>query len=212
MIIAVEGMDGAGKTTISRHIERKYKFINIEKPCKYLYEDEHGKIDYMRFKKDLDRIYKKGCRERSEYFGEGNRIAVTRYPGENIVLDRHLASNYYWNGNKKLYRFYDNLVEECGTPDLTIFLYATPKERLKRLRRRNPMDIDIFDKSIFDDGTYKHIEFLNRYNFNYVMIDTNDKSIIEVCREVDCKINEMMYKQDGENYAYRLRRGNRKSD
>ena len=30
MIIAIEGMDGAGKTTICNHIERAFNFINIE--------------------------------------------------------------------------------------------------------------------------------------------------------------------------------------
>lgn len=210
MIIAVEGMDGAGKTTISSHIERKYNFINVEKPCKYLYEDKNGAIDYDKFKMDLKRIYKKGYKERSEYFGLGNIIAVNRFKGENIVLDRHLASNYYWNGTKKLRNFFDNLVEECGLPDLTIFLYATPNERYKRLKKRNPKDIDLYDKSVFDDGTYKHIEFLNRYGFNYVMIDTNDKSIKEVCMEVDHKINEILYKKDSDNNVYKLQRNNRK--
>jgi len=106
--------------------------------------------------------------------------------------------------------FFDNLVEECGLPDLTIFLYATPNERYKRLKKRNPKDIDLYDKSVFDDGTYKHIEFLNRYNFNYVMIDTNDKSIREVCTEVDHKINELLYKKDSDDNVYKLQRNNRK--
>ncbi len=210
MIVAIEGMDGAGKTTISNHIERQFGFINIEKPCKYLYENEKGVIDYSAFYNDLKRVYQESPRVRSEYFGWGNIIAVTKYPESNVVLDRHLASNYYWNGNRKLLKIFDKLIEKCGLPDITIFLYATPDERYKRLYKRNPKDIDLYDKSTFDDGTYKHIEFLNHYGFNYVMIDTNDKTISEVCREVDFIIKEHLYKHEGKDKGHKLQKSNRK--
>ena len=216
MIIAVEGMDGAGKTTISSHIERKYGFINVEKPCKYLYADERGVIDYDKFKRDLKRVYDSDSATRRKYFGEGNKIAVTRFEGADIVLDRHIASNFYWNHDpksRKSFNYFNNLVKECGTPDLTIFLYATPKERYRRLKKRNPNDVDLKDDTIFEDGTPEHIDFLRRFNFNYVMIDTNGKTIQEVCREVDHCISRLMYnKQDGDSgYAYKIRRGDRKS-
>ncbi len=89
MLIAVEGMDGVGKTTICNYIEKKYNFINIEKPCKYLHASEEE------FYKYLDVIYKRSSKERSIYFGKGNVIASKKYPNKNVVLDRHLGSNYY---------------------------------------------------------------------------------------------------------------------
>lgn len=204
MIIAIEGMDGAGKTTISQHIERTFNFIYVEKPCKYLYENQKGYIDYQKFEKELQYIYKRSPKERSIYFGKGNLIAVNRFKGQNVVLDRHLASNYFWNGDKKLNRYYDALVKECGLPDLTIFLYATPNERYTRLKKRNPKDIDLLDPTVFQDGTFKHIEFFNRYRFNYVMIDTNGKTIGEVCREVDWKIKELIHRKGYKEYERKL--------
>ena len=159
MIVAIEGMDGAGKTTICKHIEKKYKFINIEKPTKYIFEDKKGKIDYKIYYETLEMIYQTNQVTRSKFFGKGNQIAVTRYPGSDIVLDRHLASNYYWNGNPKLYNYYEQLISICGKPDITIYLYATPKTRYQRLKKRNWKDFDLKDSTIFEDGTEKHIEF-----------------------------------------------------
>ena len=185
MIVAVEGMDGAGKTTICSHIERAFNFINIDKPTKYLFIDDNGNIDYKSYFEALDMIYKSNELSRSKFFGKGNFLAVTKYPNSNIVLDRHLASNYYWNGNKKLYNFYKELIKICGKPDLTIYLDATPQTRYKRLKKRNFNDFDLNDPTIFTNGLEKNIEFLEDFGFNYKIIYTDNKNIKEVCREVD---------------------------
>lgn len=199
MRIAIEGMDGAGKTTISRHIEKAFGFICIEKPTKYMFLTSTGKIDYVAFYSKLKEVYGSSDDVRSRFFGQGNYIASNMFLDNNVVYDRHLASNYYWNGTKKQKRYFDELVRVCGKPDITLFLYASPTERYKRLQKRNAKDIDLKDPKVFDDGTYKHIEFLNRYNFNYELIDTNDKTIAQVCREVDNIIKRMLY---GRGYIY----------
>ena len=196
MIIAIEGMDGAGKTTICNHIERAFNFINIEKPTKYLFENKNGIIDYKEFYETLDKIYRSDEKTRSQFFGTGNLIAVTRYPNSNIVIDRHLASNYYWNGNKSLNKYYSELIKLCGKPDITIYLHATPKTRYLRLKKRNLNDLDLKDSTIFADGSEKNIEFLKRFNFEYRVIDTNNKSIKEVCREVDHILKEIIIKKE----------------
>ena len=43
MIIAIEGMDGSGKTTVAKSIEEKLKFKYIKEPLKELFEidDKH---------------------------------------------------------------------------------------------------------------------------------------------------------------------------
>ena len=56
MMIAIEGMDGVGKTEISKHIAKQYGFIFIEKPLHYFYNDgaEHKYADLM---KVAERMY-----------------------------------------------------------------------------------------------------------------------------------------------------------
>ena len=185
MIVVIEGMDGVGKSTICNYIEKKYNFIYIDKPTKYLFEYENGTINYEEFYKTLDKIYKSDEKTRSQFFGIGNLIAVTRYPNSNVVIDRHIASNYYWNGNSSLSSYFSELIEICGKPDITIYLHATPKTRFLRLKTRNTNDLDLKDLTNFEDGSEKIIKFLNQYNFEYRVIDTDDKSLEEVYREVD---------------------------
>lgn len=192
MIVAVEGMDGVGKTTICEFIEKRFGFINIEKPTKYMFEDKNGNIDYDKYYKTLNTIYKKDELARSEFFAKGNFIAVTKYPNSNVVLDRHLLSNFYWNANNKLYDFYDKLIELCGKPDLTIYLYATPETRYNRLKERNINDIDLNDPTVLVDDMTKNIEFLEYFGFNYRIIYTDNKTINEVCEEVDNIMTELI--------------------
>lgn len=196
MIVAIEGMDGAGKTTICEYIEKKYNFINIEKPTKYLFEDKSGKIDYPRYYETLEMIYQTDDITRTKFFGKGNIIAVTKFPNQDIVLDRHLASNYYWNGNSELDEHYRQLIDKCGKPDITIFLYATPFTRYKRLRKRNMNDVDLKDSTIFADGTKKNIDFLIRFNLNHQIINTDNKTIAEVCHEVDRIMMKLITKKN----------------
>lgn len=99
----------------------------------------------------LDKIYKLDELTRSEFFGKGNYIAVSKYPNSNVILDRHLLSNFYWNGNIKLYNFYEELIKLCDKPDLTIYLYATPETRYNRLKERNINDFDLNDPTVLVD-------------------------------------------------------------
>ena len=171
MIIAVEGMDGAGKTTVCKYISSHKNFHMIEKPTKYFF-NKHD------FNKVLEEMYNSSPLVRSTFFGLGNILAVNKYDG-NIILDRHLVSNYYWNYSSNLDEIYDILVKECS-PDLTILLYATSETRYKRLYKRNPHDIDLLDPTVFEDGTDKMVKFLEKYNMKYVIVDTNNMSIDEM--------------------------------
>ena len=183
MIIAVEGMDGAGKTTVCEYVSGTRNYKMIEKPTKYFFFKD-GKLENEMFSDTLEEIYNSTSLVRTAFFGLGNIVAVNKYKNENIILDRHLVSNYYWNNSEGLDVIYDSLVESCK-PDLTILLYATPKTRYERLSKRNKYDIDLLDPSVFDDGMEKMLYFLNKYNMNYLVVDTENKSIEEVYKEID---------------------------
>jgi len=183
MIIAVEGMDGAGKTTVCEYVSNTRDYKMIEKPTKYFFYKD-GELEESEFSDTLEEVYNSTSLVRTAFFGLGNIVAVNKYKNENIILDRHLVSNYYWNNSEGLDAIYDSLVESCK-PDLTILLYATPKTRYERLSKRNKYDIDLLDPSVFDDGMDKMLYFLNKYNMKYLVIDTEGKSIEEVYKEID---------------------------
>jgi len=181
MIIAIEGMDGVGKTTVARRIEKELHYKYVKDPLKELLE-----LDDEQLRKLSDKIF---CfddiRIKAWYLALGDIYALSHHQNENIVMDRHVLLNYFWNGNKESEEIFRTQVDVFGKPDLTILLYANPDVRMKRIFKRNPNDPDLNKENMKVDGYDKLIQFLQIYQYNYVVIDTEEKSIQEVIEE--CK-------------------------
>lgn len=191
MIIAVEGMDGVGKTEISKYICQQHGFTFIEKPLHYFYNDgvENKYADLMKVANRMydidDNVLK------SWYIALGNIYVARMFQNDDIVIDRHLVSNYYWNGSTDSEPIFKALIETSGTPDLTILLYATPKTRMERLRKRDKDDPDLNDPDKKEDGYNKMVYFLEKYKLPYAVIDTENRTLEEVKQLVDNEILKM---------------------
>lgn len=191
MMIAVEGMDGVGKTTISKYICQQYEFDFIEKPLHYFYNDgaKKGYADLMNV---ANRMYDINDNMiKSWFFSLGNLYVSRMYKDKNVVIDRHLVSNYYWNGDLESESIFSTLIEISGIPDLTIILYATPKTRFERLRKRNIKDPDLNDPDKMDDGYDKMIYFVDKFKLPYIIINTENKNLEEVEQIVDIEISKL---------------------
>ena len=168
MMIAVEGMDGVGKTEISKHICNNHGFTFIEKPLHYFYNDG-AEQKYADLMKVANRMYDIDDNVlKSWYIALGNIYVARMFKDEDIVIDRHLVSNYYWNGSIDSDPVFRALIETSGTPDLTILLYATPKTRMERIAKRDKNDPDLDDPEKKDDGYNKMISFLEKFNLPYL--------------------------------------------
>ena len=191
MMIAVEGMDGVGKTEISKHICNNHGFTFIEKPLHYFYNDgaEKKYADLMRVANRMYDINDDVLK--SWYIALGNIYVARMFKDENIVIDRHLVSNYYWNGSLDSDPVFKALIETSGTPDLTILLYATPKTRMERLAKRDKNDPDLSDPEKRDDGYAKMLGFLQKFNLPYLVINTEQLSLDEVKEIVDQEIKKL---------------------
>lgn len=186
MIVAVEGMDGVGKTTLAKSIEKDLSFEYIKDPLKELFEvnDEHLiKISNKIFNSKDDRLI-------SWYLGLGDSYALSKYQDKDIVMDRHILLNYFWNGNENTEKIFETLIDMFGRPDLTILLQATPATRIRRIEERNPNDPDLQKQTMREYGYDKMIEFLDKYKYNYVVIDTDELSKEETLEECKKKIKE----------------------
>ena len=191
MMIAVEGMDGVGKTAISNHICEQFGFNYIEKPLHYFYNDGADK-EYEDLMKVANRMYDiNDSIVKSWYFSLGDIYVARMFADQDVVIDRHLVSNYYWNGNYESELIFKTLIETSGTTDLTILLYATPKTRMERLKKRNEDDPDLSDPDKMDDGYNKMIYFVEKFNLPCIVIDTDDKSLDEVKQIVDSEIKKL---------------------
>ena len=191
MKLAIEGMDGVGKTTIAKRIAEENGLIYIDKPLHYFFEDsaEEGYRDLMQL---ANRIYDvKDPVVRSWFFGLGNLFCFRNFQHENFIVDRHFVSNYFWNGDEQSDKVFESMINIIGVPDLTIILYASPKVRMERLKKRNPNDKDINDSEKQVNGYDKMLGFLHKFNIPYIFVDTENKAIEEIVSELNDAISQL---------------------
>lgn len=176
--IAIEGMDGVGKTTTSKMLAERLGYKYVEKNLHELF-DEEGKFDnYFHIRNKVnespDRLFT------SWFYGLGNIYLHTVYKNENIVTDRYFLSNYAWSGTNDNTEIYDLLVEKLGFPDLTVILYANESAIFNRLRHRDEFDSDLKKVQQAKEKYEKMIYFCEHYKMPYMVIDTSNLSPEEV--------------------------------
>lgn len=189
MRIAIEGMDGTGKTTVAKYIAKELNYDYVTKPFTFLF-DKFGFNEQQI--KDIEWSLYETYDEAliSSFYGLGLLYGTRVLSYENIIYDRHFVSNYYWHGNDETEELHNKFIELCGKPDLTILLKASTNTRMKRIAKRDAKDRDIDNSAMYDDGYDKMIKFLNDKNFNYLIIDTENMTIEEVIEECLKKIRE----------------------
>ena len=183
MIVAIEGMDGVGKTTVAKKIERDLNLKYVKNPIKELLE-----MDEEKFKKIAYKIFKSDNHKIKTWYGAlGDIYVLEKYRNEDIILDRHILLNYFFNGDEVTESIFKVQVNTFGKPDLTIVLIASVETRMKRIFERNPNDADLLEDRAREYGYDKMIDFLERYNYNYVIVDTENLSseeTLEKCKEI----------------------------
>ena len=169
--IAIEGMDGVGKTTTCKLLAERLGYKFIEKNLRFLFDEKDGVDNYLRIRDKVnassDRLFT------SWFYGLGNIYLYTMFRGENIITDRHFLSNYAWSGTEENREVYDLLVSKLGFPDLTVILYADEKAILERLKKRNEEDNDLKKVQKTQEKYEKMITFCEQYKMPYMVIDTS---------------------------------------
>lgn len=189
MKIAIEGMDGVGKTTVAKQLAKRNNYTYIGNAIHRLFGIEDEKNDfYTFFQKKEDEIFLHSGNDilRAWLCSLGNIYTATQ--DENIVVDRHLLSNFQQNGTKENAIIYQTLIRLIGIPDLTIILYASPEVRLQRIYNRNKNDKDLYDEKIKIDEYDKMIKFAKKFDMPYILINTEKKEIYEIVEEIEYKI------------------------
>lgn len=179
--IAIEGMDGVGKTTASKLLAKRLGYKFIDKNLRELFDDGDAYDNYIRIRDKVnaspDRLFT------AWFYALGNIYLHTAHEKENIVTDRYFLSNYAWSGTENNDEVYDLLVKKLGFPDLTVILYADEHAILSRLRHRNELDSDIKKVILAKEKYEKMIYFCEKYKMPYMVIDTSNLSpedVVEV--------------------------------
>ena len=183
MLICYEGLDGVGKSEVSKSVAKNIGFKFVEKPTKVLLSlNETKDIELM---KKIHYDYSK--KVQATYYLMGYISVLEDSRKENIILDRGVLSTYYFSHHETTNNIFDFYVNNYGSPDLTIVLYASIEERIKRISKRNPSDIDLSKKRIYSDDYAKYKEGINKYEMNHIVIGTdlmNKDQVVEICTRV----------------------------
>ena len=180
--IAIEGMDGVGKTTTSRMLAARLGYRYIEKNLHELL-DENGSFEhYFRVRDKVnaspDRLFT------AWFYALGNIYLHTNHGNENVVTDRYFLSNYAWSGTEENKEVFDLLIKKLGFPDLTVILYADEKAIFNRLRHRDEQDGDLKKVQLAKEKYEKMVFFCEAHKMPYMLIDTSNLSPEEVVETI----------------------------
>ena len=177
--ISIEGMDGVGKSTTCKILSESIGYKFVEKPLHYLFDEAEDKFDeYIKIR---DRVNANPNRVFTSWFyGLGSIYMYEMFKDENIVTDRHFASNYAWSGADNNGEVYDLLIQKLGKPKLTVILYSPSETIVNRLISRDVNDRDIV-KAKKSESIYKRmIDFCKTKELPYLVIDTSNLKPEEV--------------------------------
>jgi thymidylate kinase len=183
MHIAIEGMDGVGKTTAMRSLAKKLNFKIVEKPLHYMLDDNGDFTNYVRIRDYINEQVDNDVL-RAWFYGLGNIFLYHRFENENIITDRHFASNYFWCGTNETEAIFECMVDLIGKPDFTFLLFASAEEGARRIKIRDQKDPDIQKAKLYPEARNKMELYLKRYDMDYVVIDTTNLNAEEVVEKM----------------------------
>ena len=104
MIIAIEGMDGSGKSSKSKKVAEKIGDEYLEKPLR-----NYLNMSDSEFENLCQKIYLLDDNLKALFFGFGNLLAM-KIGKHNIILDKHVLSTYFWNGTNENECLFNNFI------------------------------------------------------------------------------------------------------
>lgn len=193
MIIAVDGYDGTGKTTLAKKIASNYGFIYLCKPFVKMFQQQHN-CTYEEAEKEISSIEKRlfsssSQREIAQFYCEAI-LWLKQYEKEfDIVLDRGLLTVYAVVGNLETSDIFEKYIENGAFFTTSIYLKADDEERVRRIYKRNPNDPDLKYPIKWRENDLE--DFAQRLNLNWYKIDTNNKNPDEIFREASIFLEEI---------------------
>lgn len=173
--ISIEGFDGVGKTTICNLLSKKLGYEFIEKPLKYLFDVDGEEQEYIRIRDYINQESPKNRPLSATFYGLGNIFLYHKFKNQNIITDRHILSNYAWSFDRSSEKIYELLYEILGAPNYTFILKGSRDVIKERLISRNHSDSDLKKLDFVDSVYAKMVQYADKYNMHYHIIETDNK-------------------------------------
>lgn len=172
MHIAIEGMDGAGKTSQAKKVA---KLLGGDFIAKSFHEmnDASGRYDNFM---TIDSYSDGEC---SGIYGLRRNYFNEREKNDIVVTDRFYISNYWSRAELLSVEYFKEISYKWGLPDLVIILYADEKTLYERIYKRDPKDKDL-DKMSMSSKAYSLMrEFAKKMHIEALWVDNSHLSFDE---------------------------------
>ena len=146
MIITIDGLDGAGKSTLAKGLSEKLGYEYIDKPIYELFNvkgDDNYLYNEIYHIQDL--IYNKTNSNTLKSYFTGLSLLYIKecMSDKNLIIDRGLLSAYAFNGDDNSKPVFETLINLGVFFDAAIIVTVSNEERMKRIKSRNENDPDL---------------------------------------------------------------------
>lgn len=187
MIITIDGLDGAGKSTLAKSLSEKLGYEYIDKPIYELFNvkgDDNYLYNEIYHIQDL--IYNKTDSNTLKSYFTGLSLLYIKecMYDRNLIIDRGLLSAFAFNGDNNSKPVFETLIKLGVFFDASIIVMVSNEERIKRIKERNKNDPDL----ILDKIINLRYDSMNKFLFEhpelpYYIINTDNLTQEEVLNE-----------------------------
>lgn len=174
LLITIEGVDGVGKSTITKMLSDRIEAIAIQTPSKNLIK-QRELIEDSNNRKEKFNFYINSIIHQQEEIK--NLLLLS-----SVVCDRYTHSTfaYQWPVDKDLPVSINNFSQKIRKPDYSFLLIADMKERNERIKTRE-QKTGIISKNdyLLDAISIAETRYLKMTEL--FQIDTSNKTTSEVC-------------------------------
>lgn len=182
MVVAFEGMDGSGKSTVASIVSQKVGFKHETQKLTSIMN-----INSNVFSK-LVRCVRESNNSHMAFVFYTLRCMLDKDSIVDTIVERSIISMYFYENGKVSDNEFKWVVDNYNVlPDITFILYASSEERMKRIYNRNPMDSDLNSWEAMSEGYDIMYRCAEKFDIPCIIIDTEKYSLDEItniCSEI----------------------------
>jgi len=175
LFIVIEGMDGVGKTTITKLLSKKLNGISYKIPP--------TELTNIRDNIDNSNKYSKFFYYLSATYYASENIKSNIKEGNSVVCDRYYQTTFSAYGDEVMDLVNSKqIINTLYKPNFCFLLTVSEEERLKRLNLRDFLSKD--DIESIDNDVLRNKQMSKYYQMDMIEIDTTDKTEQDVLDEI----------------------------
>lgn len=175
LFVVIEGMDGVGKTTITKLIAEQLNGTNYKTPP--------SELNSIRDNIDNSNKHTKFFYYLSTTYYASDNIRSIIKSGKSVVCDRYYQTTFsaYDDEVVNLVNS-EQIIDKLYKPDFCFLLTISEKERLKRLKKRDYLSKD--DIESIDNKVLREEQMFKYHQMGMIKIDTTKKTEGDIVNKI----------------------------